>query len=130
MNNLSSVRHAEFIILLIVFLIGGCDFRRLVMAMASNRADLRTLRRFICDTDLILATTVALPENRTARCRELLKTALALTDDLIAHAKLPEDEERARKGGLVIAQRGSEYFRQLAARRKTRGGGRTRKESE
>lgn len=63
-----------------------------------------------------------LPENRTARCRELLKAAMAMTDDLIAHARLPEEEERARNGGLVIAQRGSEYFRQLAARRKTHGG--------
>lgn len=100
------------------------------MAMASNRADVRTLKRFLCDTDLILATTVALPENRTARCRELLKAAVAITDDLISHAGLPADEERARKGGLVIAQRGSEYFRQLAARRRTRAGGRPQKKPE
>jgi hypothetical protein len=86
-------------------------------------------RDFLCDSDLILSTTVALPENRTVRCRELLKAAIAMTDDLIAHARLPEDEERARKGGLVIAQRGSEYFRQLAARRKTRGGGRPQNKS-
>jgi hypothetical protein len=93
--------------------------------MATNRGDLRTLKRLISDTDLILSTTVPLPENRTARCRELLKAAMAMTDDLIAHARLPEEEERARNGGLVIAQRGSEYFRQLAARRKTHGGGKT-----
>ena len=98
--------------------------------MTSNRADLRTLKRFLCDTDLTLSTTVALPENRTARCRELLKAAIAMTDDLIAHARLPEEEERARKGGLVIAQRGGDYFRQLSARRKTRGGGRPKKDSE
>jgi hypothetical protein len=98
--------------------------------MASNRGDPRTLKRLLSDTDLILSTTVALPENRTTRCRELLKAAIAMTDDLIAHARLPEDEERARKGGLVIAQRGSDYLRQLAARRKTHGGGRPQKEAE
>jgi len=98
--------------------------------MATNRGDLRTLKRLMSDTDLISSTTVALPENRTARCRELLKAAMAMTDDLIAHARLPEEEERARKGGLVIAQRGSDYFRQLAARRKTHGGGRPQTQAE
>jgi hypothetical protein len=33
-----------------------------------------------------------------------------------------------RKGGSVIAKRGSDYFRHLAARRKTHGGGRLRKD--
>ena len=64
---------------------------------------------------------MAPPENRSTRRRELLKAAIAMTDDLIAQARLPEEEDRARKGGLVIAQGGSDYFRQLAARRKTRG---------
>ena len=98
--------------------------------MASNRTDLRTLKRLLCDTDLSLSATVALPENRTARCRELLKAAIAMTDDLIAHSRSPEEEDRAKKGGLVIAQRGSDYLRQLAARRKTRGGRRTEEESK
>jgi hypothetical protein len=31
-----------------------------------------------------------------------------VTDDFIAHARLPDEEERARKGGLVIAQRDSD----------------------
>ena len=98
--------------------------------MALNRGDLRMLKKLRSDTDLILSTTVALPENRTARCREPFKAAIAMTDDLIAQARLPEEEERARKGGLVIVQRGSDYFRQLAARRKTYGGGRPQKEAE
>jgi hypothetical protein len=34
-----------------------------------------------------------------------------------------------RKGGSVTAKRGSAYFRKLAARRKTHGGGGPRKES-
>ena len=73
---------------------------------------------------------MVLPEYRTARCRELLRTALALTDDLIKQAKLPAAAILGRKGGSVTAKRGSAYFRKLAARRKTYGGGRPRKESE
>jgi hypothetical protein len=57
--------------------------------MASNRAELAALKNMIAEADLILETLPALPENRTARCRELLKSALALTDDLIKQAKMP-----------------------------------------
>ena len=97
--------------------------------MTSNRRPLTTLRKLIAETDLILSTTT-LPENRTARCRELLTTALALTDDLLAQEKLPAATILGRKGGTVTAKRGSEYFRKLAARRKTHGGGRPPKSAE
>ena len=98
--------------------------------MASNRAELAALKSMIAEAEHILATTPELPENRTARCRELLTSALALTGDLISQAKMPAAKALGRKGGSVIAKRGSDYFRQLAARRKTHGGGRPRKESE
>src|SRR2546425_8809459 len=97
--------------------------------MASNRAELRALKNLIAETDLILSTT-ALPENRTARCRELLKSALALTDDLLKQTKLPAAAILGRRGGSITAKRGSAYFRKLAARRKTHGGGRPSKDSE
>jgi hypothetical protein len=98
--------------------------------MASSRVSLTTLRKLISETDLILATT-DLPEGRTARCRELLASAIALADDLIAQSKpSPAAAALGRKGGSVTAQRGSDYFRQLAARRKSHGGGRPRKETE
>jgi hypothetical protein len=71
-----------------------------------------------------------LPENRTARCRELLGSALAVTADLLKQAKNPSAKALGRKGGLASAQKGSDYFRKLAAKRKTHGGGRPRKESE
>ena len=96
---------------------------------ASNRTELTALRKLLSETDLILSTT-ELPQNRTARCRELLRSALALTDDLLSQAKLPAAAVMGRKGGAVTAKRGSAYFRKLAARRKTHGGGRPRKESE
>jgi len=97
--------------------------------MASNRAELNTLRSLLSETDLILSTP-EMPQNRTARCRELLRAALALTDDLLTLNKLPAAASLGRKGGTVTAKRGSEYFRQLAARRKTHAGGRPRKETE
>src|SRR2546427_5984450 len=56
--------------------------------MASNRTELIALKNLLSETNLVLSTT-QLPENRTARCRELLKAALTLTDDLISQAKLP-----------------------------------------
>jgi hypothetical protein len=97
--------------------------------MASYRTELTALTKLLSETDLILSTT-ELPQNRTARCRELLRSALALTDDLLSQAKLPAAAIMGQKGGAVTAKKGSAYFRKLAARRKTHGGGRPRKESE
>ena len=97
--------------------------------MATQRTDLRTLKSLLSETDLILSTT-ELPENRTARSRELLRAALALTDDLLGQAKLPAAAVLGHKGGSQTAKRGSEYFRQLAAKRKTLGGGRPKKQAE
>jgi len=51
--------------------------------MASDRASLVALRELIADTDLTLETIPDLPQNRTAHCRENLRAALALADDLI-----------------------------------------------
>ncbi len=95
---------------------------------SSNKRELQSLRKLISETDHILATT-DLPQNRTARCRELLSAALALTDDLLSQAKLPAAAVLGAKGGSVTAQKGSDYFRKLAARRKHRRGGRPPKES-
>ena len=97
--------------------------------MATQRTELRTLKSLLSETDLILSTT-ELPENRTARSRELLRAALALTDDLLGQPKLPAAAVLGHKGGSQTAKRGSEYFRQLAAKRKTLGGGRPKKQAE
>src|ERR1035437_9137975 len=94
--------------------------------MTSNRRELTALKNLISETDLILSTT-KLPENRTARCRELLRAAVAITDDLLAQATMPAAEALGRKGGTGTAKRGSDYFRKLAARRKNHRGGRPRK---
>jgi hypothetical protein len=93
--------------------------------MASTRQELTALRSLIGEAELILSTT-ELPEGRAVRCRELLASAMALADDLLASAKAPA-AALGRKGGVVTAKRGSDYFRQLAAKRKTNAGGRPRK---
>ena len=88
--------------------------------MAKPKTDLRALRNMISEADLILSTTV-LPEGRSGRARELLKAAFALTDHLIS---IPPAAALGKRGGLKTAQRGPEYFRRIAAMRRTRAGGR------
>jgi hypothetical protein len=94
--------------------------------MPSDRSSLKALKNILTEVDLILETT-PLPENRTGRSRELLRSALALTDDLMQQMKLNPAAVMGHKGGSTTAKRGSEYMRQLAAKRKTRAGGRPRK---
>lgn len=93
--------------------------------MASTRQELTALRNLIQEAEDILSTT-ELPEGRAVRCLEILTSAKALADDLLTQAKAPA-ASLGRKGGTVTAKRGPEYFRQLAAKRKTRAGGRPRK---
>ncbi len=95
-----------------------------------NRTELRSLKNLLTQADLILSTSPALPQNRTASCRELLQAALALTNDLLKQS-VTTPAIMGRKGGNVTARRhGPEHYRQMAAQRKTHGGGRPRKESE
>lgn len=90
------------------------------------RQELTALRSLIGEAHLILSTT-ELPEGRAVRSLELLASAMVLADDLIAQAKPSPAAALGRKGGTVTAKRGSDYFRELAAKRKTLGGGRPRK---
>ena len=98
--------------------------------MPVDRSSIQALRNLIADTDIILETTPELPQNRTARCRENLKAALALTDDLLKQTRMTVASLMGRKGGSATAKRGPDYFRELAAKRKTRAGGRPRKRTE
>ena len=100
--------------------------------MPSNQAELRTLKNLLTQADHILATAPELPENRTAACRDVLTAALALTDDLLKQGTPANAAVTlGRKGGSTTSLRhGVEHYRQMAAKRKTHGGGRPRKESE
>ena len=95
--------------------------------MPSDRASLFALRDLIADTDLTLETIPDLPQNRTAPCRENLRAALALADDLIKQQRMTPAAVIGQKGGSSTAKRGSDYFRELQARRKNKAGGRPSK---
>ena len=96
----------------------------------SSRTELAALKNLLSQADRILETSPALPENRTGACRELLKTALALTDDLIEHSTTSAALMGSKGGSTTAKRHGSEHYRQMAARRKTHGGGRPRKDGE
>ena len=94
--------------------------------MMMKRDDLRAVRNMIEEARRILATTT-LPEGRAPRALELLKSAVALADTLIA---TPPAAMLGRSGGIKTAQRGPEYYARIAGMRKTRGGGRPKKDAE
>ena len=97
--------------------------------MPSGRTELRALRNLIAEADLILETSPALPQNRTATARENLRAALALTDDLIGQTKLAPAAALGHIGGSATSRNhGPEHYRKMAAARKTRAGGRPRKQ--
>jgi len=91
-----------------------------------SRNDLRALRNMLDEARLILNTTT-LPEGRAGRAKELLESSIALTDQLIASPTVAA-AALGKKGGLKTAKRGPEYFKSIAAMRKTRAGGRPKKQ--
>lgn len=88
--------------------------------MPRNRTDLKALRNLISEADALLLTTY-LPEGRAERAHELLGAAVKLADELLA---VKPAAVLGAKGGKKTAQRGPEYFKKIAAMRKTRSGGR------
>lgn len=68
--------------------------------------------------------TTTLPESRSERAYELLTAALNLADHLMKESPAVV---LGAKGGKATAKRGSEYFRELAAKRKKFAGGRPSK---
>ncbi len=98
------------------------------MAKPSTR-ELHALRNLISEADLILETTPPLPENRTTAARDLLRSAIALVEDFIEQSKYSPASVLGQKGGNVTAlKHGPDYYRQIAAQRKTRAGGRPKKD--
>ena len=80
--------------------------------------------------DFVLETSPPLPQNRTGQSRELLRSAIALTDDLISQAAKTAVEVIGHQGGSATARKlGPGHFRELAALRKTRAGGRPKESS-
>jgi hypothetical protein len=86
----------------------------------SRRNDLQALKNLIGEAHKIIITT-QLPEGRSERVEELLRSALALTDDLLA---VSPAATLGKKGGKETAKRGPDYFRKIASMRKKFRGGR------
>ncbi len=92
--------------------------------MATDRTRLLTLKRTLNQLELVVT---SIDHPSVPRGRELLSAAQALTSDMLKTDKLPAAALLGARGGNATAKRGSEYFRQLAAKRKTNAGGRPRK---
>jgi hypothetical protein len=90
---------------------------------SDTQTDLQALRHLIAEAATV-ASTVDLPQRRGQRLTEILTAALALTDHLI---ETPPAVALGQRGGMKTAERGSEYFRKIAAKRKTHAGGRPKK---
>lgn len=88
--------------------------------------DLKALRNMISEAHKVIATT-NLPESRSERVYELLTAALHLADHLVS---VSPAAELGKKGGTKTAERGPEYYAQIAAMRKTRAGGRPKKQQQ
>jgi hypothetical protein len=86
--------------------------------------ELNALRNLVQQAHTILTTT-KLPQGRAERACELLGAAMALADDLLATSPAALVGKR---GGAKTAERGPEYFKQIAGMRKTRAGGRPKKQ--
>jgi hypothetical protein len=90
----------------------------------ARKNDLKALRNVIAEAQDIVNTT-ELPEGRSARLRELLASAVFLADDLLETSPAAA---LGKKGGKTTAKRGSDYFREIAAMRKEKKGGRPPKQ--
>jgi hypothetical protein len=58
------------------------DYRS-VRRMLINPVAIKALQNMLGEIETLISTTTPLPENRTARCVELLQTAKALTNDMM-----------------------------------------------
>ena len=95
------------------------------MPSTDRERDLHALRNLIDEAQAVI-TMADLPQDRTKRAVKLLSAALSLTDDLIA---LPSTAvSLGQRGGQKTAERGSEYFRQIAAKRLNKAGGRPKRQ--
>jgi hypothetical protein len=92
----------------------------------AKRQDLKALRRMISEAHQILETAPELPQGRTARALELLGDSVVLADYLLT---IEPAAVLGKMGGKATAKRGPEYFRKIAAMRKTKAGGRPKKDS-
>jgi hypothetical protein len=96
----------------------------------SQRKELAALKNLLSEVDLILSTTKSqrtVPPGAASYSAPLWPLPTIFSPSPSPQRRL---SPWGRKGGSVIAKRGSDCFRKLAAKHKTHGGGRPRKESD
>jgi hypothetical protein len=54
--------------------------------MLIDPVPIKALQNMLVEIETLVSTTTPLPEDRTARCLELLQAAKALTNDILKHA--------------------------------------------
>ena len=54
--------------------------------MLIDPVPIKALQNMLVEIEMLISTTTPLPENRTARCLELIKVAKALTNDILKRA--------------------------------------------
>ena len=91
-----------------------------------KRQDMKALRNMIAEAKRLIESSPELPEGRTQRANELLGDAVVLADYLLT---IEPAAVLGAKGGKATAKRGPEYFRKIAAMRKTKAGGRPAKQA-
>jgi hypothetical protein len=97
-------------------------------ASPNTRRDLKALHRLINQADLVL-NTIPDPHPSIASARESLQAAVVLSKDLVKRSERADALQASAaalgaKGGSKTAERGPEYYAQIAALRKNRKGGR------
>jgi hypothetical protein len=95
-----------------------------------KRSDVRALKNMI-DQSYLIVSSEPVPPGGIERCRELLSAARLLAKDLLTTpTSVPAALLGAKGGKATLAKRGPDYFRKLASKRKTFGGGRPPKSSD
>jgi hypothetical protein len=94
--------------------------------MPSKRTDLQALKRLIKELERVLRMG-PIPAGIQNRSEELFRAIYALTDDLIERTPAAM---LGSLGGQETAKRGPEYYAKIAGMRKTRAGGRPKKNTQ
>lgn len=92
-----------------------------------KRSDVRALKNLI-DQAYRIASSKPVPAGGIESLEEILDTARRIAKDLLASPASVPAATLGKLGGEKTAKRGPEYFRKIAAMRKTRAGGRPKAE--
>ena len=91
-----------------------------------KRSDARALKNLV-DQAWLIASSDPIPPGGIESLRENLDAARRLARQLLVKPTTIAAKQLGSKGGKKTAERGPEYYKQIAAMRKTRAGGRPRK---